>query len=54
MRVLINSFGTHGDIQPFVALGKGLRQAGLRVAVCTSEAYRLMVEAHDLEYAFMK
>jgi sterol 3beta-glucosyltransferase len=53
MHILISTFGTQGDIQPFIALGKGLMTARHRVTVCTSEDYRQLVEAHGLGYAFM-
>jgi sterol 3beta-glucosyltransferase len=53
MHILISTFGTQGDIQPFVALGIGLKAAGHTVTVCTSEGYRALVEAHGLGYAFM-
>jgi sterol 3beta-glucosyltransferase len=53
MHILISTFGTQGDIQPFIALGNGLRAAGYTVTVCTSTGYRALVETHGLEYAFM-
>jgi sterol 3beta-glucosyltransferase len=53
MHILISTFGTQGDIQPFVALGKGLLSAGYTVSICTSEDYRALVESHGLGYAFM-
>src|SRR5688500_8693537 len=53
MNILITTFGTRGDIQPFIALGKGLKTAGHAVASCTSEGYQSFVEEHDLHYVFM-
>jgi sterol 3beta-glucosyltransferase len=53
MHILISTFGTQGDIQPFIALGKGLLAAGHVVTVCTSAGYRALVEAHGLGYALM-
>jgi sterol 3beta-glucosyltransferase len=53
MHILISTFGTQGDIQPFIALGNGLMAAGHTVTVCTSEDYRALVETHGLGYAFM-
>jgi sterol 3beta-glucosyltransferase len=52
-KILINTFGTRGDIQPFIALGKGLKTAGFEVAVCTSEGYKTFVEEQGLHYAHM-
>jgi sterol 3beta-glucosyltransferase len=53
MHLLISTFGTQGDIQPFLALGAGLRAAGHRVTICTSEGYQPLVAAQGLAYAFM-
>lgn len=52
-KILITTFGTRGDIQPFIALGKGLKTAGYEVALCTSEGYQSFVEEHGLQYAYM-
>ena len=48
----INTFGTHGDVEPFVALGIALRAAGNEVTVCTAERFKPFVEAHGLRYGF--
>jgi sterol 3beta-glucosyltransferase len=53
MNILITTFGTRGDIQPFIALGKGLKAAGYNVALCTSEGYQSYVEDYGLQYVFM-
>jgi sterol 3beta-glucosyltransferase len=53
MRILISTFGTRGDIQPFVALGKGLQAAGYEVAICTPEGFRPLVESSALGYAYV-
>ena len=53
MKILISTFGTHGDVQPFIALGHGLRAAGHHVALCTSVSYQPVIEAYGLDYAFM-
>src|SRR5688572_2753934 len=53
MRILITTFGTRGDIQPFIALGISLKNAGHDVAICTSEGYKSFVEEYDLGYVFM-
>ena len=52
-RILITTFGTRGDIQPFIALSRGLKTAGYEVAVCTSEGFQSFVEEHDLSYRHM-
>ena len=52
-RIMISTFGTRGDIQPFIALGKGLKTAGYEVAICTPEGFKPFVEEHGLHYLFM-
>ncbi len=52
-RVLIITIGSRGDIQPFIALGKGLQSAGYDVALQTAEAYKPFVQAHGLNYLYM-
>jgi len=52
-KVLIITIGTRGDIQPFIALGKGLQAAGYEVALQTPESYRSFVEGYGLTYAHM-
>ncbi len=52
-RVLLLTSGTRGDVQPFVALGRGLRCKGFNVRLCTHARFQGFVEGHDLEYAHM-
>lgn len=52
-KILITTFGTRGDIQPFIALGKGLKAAGYDIAIATSEGFRAFVEECDLDYVHM-
>ncbi|KAK9803534.1 hypothetical protein WJX73_005456 [Symbiochloris irregularis] len=42
--------GTRGDVQPFMALGKGLMQHGHRVRLATHAVYRDFVEGYGLEF----
>lgn len=51
--ILLITIGSRGDIQPFIALGKGLQAAGHTVALQTAESYRPMVEAHGIAYQYM-
>ena len=53
MRVLIYCFGTQGDIQPYIALGRSLIRAGHEAAICTAHGFRADIEAHGVGYAFM-
>lgn len=53
MKILLISFGSRGDVQPYVALGKGLNQAGHRVMLCTADFFKDFVLSAGLEYGFM-
>lgn len=52
-RILIITIGSRGDIQPFIALGRGLQAAGYEVGLQTAEAYKPFVEEHGLPYIYM-
>ncbi|RUO36098.1 UDP-glucose--sterol glucosyltransferase [Aliidiomarina shirensis] len=53
MNVLILTYGTRGDVQPYVALGQGLKRAGHCVTVSTSSRFSETIKAAGLNYAFM-
>ena len=51
MRLAILTAGSQGDVQPYVALGGGLRDAGFTVRVATHAGFRDLVESQGLEFA---
>ena len=53
MRILILTFGTRGDVQPYVALAHAAIAAGHEAAVCTAEGFRPLVEDADVPYLHM-
>ena len=53
MKVLILTIGSRGDVQPYVALGKGLKAAGHDVTLATCERFRGFVEEHGLAYGYI-
>lgn len=50
MRITINSFGTRGDVQPYLALGRGLLSAGHSVRVLSHEIHRDFVECYGFDF----
>lgn len=50
MKILILTYGSRGDVQPYVALGKGLKAAGHGVTLATSTRFRAFVEDHGLAF----
>lgn len=53
MKIMLSTFGTRGDVQPFVALGQGLMASGHDVILCTPEGFRVFVEEHGLAYGYI-
>jgi UDP:flavonoid glycosyltransferase YjiC (YdhE family) len=51
MRCRIVAVGSRGDVQPLIALGAGLKQAGLDVRVATHEDFAAAVQHQGLAYA---
>jgi rhamnosyltransferase subunit B len=47
---LLTPVGSHGDVHPFVALGKGLLARGHRVTMITSEPFRGVAERNGLAF----
>jgi UDP:flavonoid glycosyltransferase YjiC (YdhE family) len=51
MRVLIVTMGSRGDVQPYIALGQGLQEAGHVVKIATHCNFQSFVEDHGLLFA---
>jgi UDP:flavonoid glycosyltransferase YjiC (YdhE family) len=47
---LLTTFGSFGDLHPYIAVGMGLRDRGHRVTIATSENYRSKVEGEGLNF----
>ncbi|MGV3721118.1 MAG: glycosyltransferase, partial [Actinomycetota bacterium] len=48
-RILLATFGSLGDLHPYIALGRGLRDRGHQVVLATTSVYREKVEGEGLE-----
>jgi len=53
LKITIITIGSSGDVQPFVALGMGLKQAGHNVTLCTSDRFKISIIERGLNYAEM-
>ena len=53
MNVFIVTFGSRGDVQPYVALGKGLKASGHDVTICTAEQFQPFISEQGLNYGYM-
>ncbi len=49
-RIALCTIGTQGDVQPYIALAKGLRERGYSVVLGASGDFRDMVESHGIEF----
>jgi sterol 3beta-glucosyltransferase len=49
--IVILTIGTQGDVRPCIALGQGMRRAGHRVRIATSENFRKLVSDAGLEFS---
>ena len=50
MLISLLAAGSRGDVQPFVALGVSLKQAGYSVRIVASENFETLVTSYGLEY----
>jgi rhamnosyltransferase subunit B len=50
-RIVLNTFGSFGDLHPYLALAIELRKRGHAAVVATAEVYRTKVEAEGVEFA---
>jgi len=51
MKIILTSIGTRGDVEPFLAIGKMLKEKGHQVICAFSEKFRELTESCDLEFA---
>ena len=53
MKILIATIGTRGDVQPYVALGRTLMEAGHEITICTCAHFEPFVRESGLGYAYV-
>ena len=51
MQVTVLTVGSRGDIQPYLALGRGLQAAGHQVRLATHPPFEPEIRSHGLEFA---
>ncbi len=52
-RVVLSTWGSFGDLHPYIALGLGLRSRGHEPVIATCEIYREKVQKEGLEFAIL-
>lgn len=50
MQITILAGGSRGDVQPYIALGKGLKDAGHSVRILSSDDFHDMVTDYGLDF----
>jgi len=51
VHITLFTIGSRGDVEPYIALGQGLRRAGHQVRVCTHERYEPEIREAGLEFS---
>ena len=51
MKITILTIGTRGDVQPLIALGLGLKQAGYSIKIVTHSIFASWIEGYGFEFA---
>jgi UDP:flavonoid glycosyltransferase YjiC (YdhE family) len=51
MNIVILTIGTLGDVQPYVALASGLKEAGYDVALATHQCFRAFVTSRGIQFS---
>lgn len=51
MNVLLHPVGSHGDVHPFVGLGRALKDRGHRVTLVTGSIFRDLADRHGFDFA---
>ncbi len=51
MKIILTSIGTRGDIEPFLAIGKMLKEKGHQIICAFPECFRELTEHCDIKFA---
>jgi sterol 3beta-glucosyltransferase len=50
MKICVLTIGTRGDIQPYIALGLGLKDAGHEITIATLEEFKSLIHTYGLHH----
>jgi sterol 3beta-glucosyltransferase len=54
MHITLMTIGTRGDVQPYIAFGKGLMRDGHKVRIATHLEYKNWIEGFGIEFKEVK
>jgi UDP:flavonoid glycosyltransferase YjiC (YdhE family) len=50
VRIAILATGSRGDVEPYIALGKGLKKAGHRISIISHQNFDSLTSSHGLDF----
>lgn len=53
MKILIATIGTRGDVQPYISLGRALKESGHEITICTCAHFEPFIRKNGLGYAYV-
>src|SRR4030095_2255583 len=53
-RIVLATFGSYGDLNPYLAIGIALSRLGADVVIASLRVYRTAVERHGLAFAALR
>jgi UDP:flavonoid glycosyltransferase YjiC (YdhE family) len=53
-KIVLTTFGSYGDLNPYLAIGMALSRLGADVVIASSRVYRTAVERHGLAFAALR
>jgi sterol 3beta-glucosyltransferase len=53
MKITIIAPGSREDVLPYVALGKGLKEAGHFVGILASQDFQALILEHELQFHYL-
>ena len=49
-KIVLATFGSYGDLNPYISIGIALKRHGAEVVIASSSGYRAAVERHGLQF----
>ncbi|MDO3385653.1 glycosyltransferase [Gilvimarinus sp. SDUM040013] len=53
LNILIITYGSLGDVAPYVALARGFIKKGHAATICTGETFKVLIESNGVQYRYM-
>src|SRR5262245_27492112 len=53
-KIVLTTFGSYGDLNPYLAIGVALSRLGANVVIASSSVYRTAVERHGIAFVALR